>query len=236
MIEVSRVQRVTATELVVDSIRNAIASGTLKVGDRLPPEEELSHSLGVGRSSLREGMRILSAYGVVEIRQGEGTFVVDRVGEKFLDFMGFLPSEDNLLYALELRRVIEIGNIMAICETITDEQIRMLEDVNDELFKEKDYEENILQDIEFHRLLIKFGGNPLLVRINEMIDKMRRALLKTLFQRKGAASGAAVAHRHIIEALRKRDRDECVLAMKNHLSRTIKDARRLQSGEVPEIS
>ena len=136
----SKNQRVTSTELVVDFVRSAIVEGKLRTGNRLPPEEELSKSIGVGRSSLREGMRVLSAYGVVEIRQGEGTFIVDRVTENFLDFMGFIPTEENLISALELRRVIEIGNIIAICSNITTAQIGMLEAVNNELLKEASYE------------------------------------------------------------------------------------------------
>ena len=223
----SKNQRVTSTELVVDFVRSAIVEGKLRTGNRLPPEEELSKSIGVGRSSLREGMRVLSAYGVVEIRQGEGTFIVDRVTENFLDFMGFIPTEENLISALELRRVIEIGNIIAICSNITTAQIGMLEAVNNELLKEASYEENIWQDIEFHKLLISFGDNPLLVRINEMIAKMRREMLQKLFQRKGAASGAAEAHKAIIEALRQHDREACISAVEDHLGRTIKDARKI---------
>lgn len=224
---VNKVQRVTATSQVVESVRSAIASGALKVGDRLPPEDELSEKIGVGRSSLREGMRILAAYGVIEVRQGDGTYVINRMAEHFLSFMGFLPTEENLIYTLELRQVLEVGNIIQICDIITEEEINQVERINQELIKENDYEENIRQDIEFHALLISFAKNPLLTQINDMIGTMRREVLKKLFQRKGAAFGAAEAHKKIIEALRKHDRNECIKAVEEHLGRTIDDASAL---------
>ena len=225
MTSVNKVQRVTDTSQVVESVRSAIANGTLRIGDRLPPEDELSERIGVGRSSLREGMRILAAYGVIEVRQGDGTYVINRMAEHFLSFMGFLPTDANLLYALELRRVLEVGNILQICDTITEDEIRQLEEVNRELMAESDYEENIQQDIEFHALLVSFAKNPLLIQINDMIGAMRRETLKKLFQRKGAASGAAEAHVKIIEALRMHDRSKCIEAVEEHLGRTIDDAK-----------
>ena len=89
------VGRVTATSLVVNTIREAIQKGKLKVGDKLPNETELAKEIGVGRSSFREGIRILAAYGVVEVRQGEGTFIVNKISEQILEFLGFFPSRQN---------------------------------------------------------------------------------------------------------------------------------------------
>ena len=126
---------------------------------------------------------------------------------------------------LELRRVLEVGNILQICDTITEDEIRQLEEVNRELMAESDYEENIQQDIEFHALLVSFAKNPLLIQINDMIGAMRRETLKKLFQRKGAASGAAEAHMKIIEALRMHDRSKCIEAVEEHLGRMIDDAK-----------
>lgn len=74
-IKPSRVSEETAVDAVVNSIRNAIVSGAYKPGDRLPPESELVASLGVSRSTIREAMKTLQAYGVVKIKQGSGTFI-----------------------------------------------------------------------------------------------------------------------------------------------------------------
>lgn len=68
------VKKVTATEQVITSIREALAHKQLKYGDKLPNETELAAKLGVGRSSLREGIKALTAFGILEVRQGDGTF------------------------------------------------------------------------------------------------------------------------------------------------------------------
>ena len=62
--------RRTVTDEVVDYIGNKIRSGIYQTGDKLPNEDELAKEIGVGRSSVREGMKVLKVYGVVEIRQG----------------------------------------------------------------------------------------------------------------------------------------------------------------------
>ena len=60
---------------IVDNITNAIINGELNPGDKIPTEAELSESMGVGRNSVREAIKVLEAYGVVHIKRAEGTFV-----------------------------------------------------------------------------------------------------------------------------------------------------------------
>ena len=124
--------RVSASDLVVNNIRSKIQRGELKVGDRLPVEADLARELNVGRSSLREGIKILTAYGVVESRQGEGTFITDNVARNFFEYMGFFPSKENSEYLVELRRVIEVGNIAAIYDRVTPQQYDQLEKLLEE--------------------------------------------------------------------------------------------------------
>ncbi|HEV7179203.1 MAG TPA: GntR family transcriptional regulator, partial [Candidatus Baltobacteraceae bacterium] len=59
----------------MDRVRALIAAGTYGIGDRLPPETELCALFDVGRSTLREAMRVLASRGIVDVRHGEGTFV-----------------------------------------------------------------------------------------------------------------------------------------------------------------
>ena len=81
--------RTGAVDQVIAYVRYAVKNGTYNVGDKLPNESELAATIGVGRSSLREGMRILATYGIVEIRQGDGTYIIDKTVERFLDFLGY---------------------------------------------------------------------------------------------------------------------------------------------------
>ena len=72
---------------VINRITDAIKTGELKPGDRLPPEMELAESLGVARSSVREAIKILAHLGVLESLRAEGTFVCNGFKESMIDPM-----------------------------------------------------------------------------------------------------------------------------------------------------
>ena len=72
-------ERKTFSRKVVEHIRDLISTGRLKPGDKLPPEREFAQQLGVSRTALREAFKSLSLMGILEIKQGEGTFI-SRVG------------------------------------------------------------------------------------------------------------------------------------------------------------
>ncbi|RMD78800.1 MAG: FadR family transcriptional regulator, partial [Chloroflexi bacterium] len=62
-------------EQVIDHLRQQIATGTYPIGSRLPPEPQLMAQIGVGRSTVREAIRALAHEGLLEVRQGDGTYV-----------------------------------------------------------------------------------------------------------------------------------------------------------------
>src|SRR5213078_4133630 len=78
-------RRGTTSEEVIAQLREMIHRGELRPGDRLPPERDLAKLLGVSRPTLRAGIRSLSAVGVLQSRQGAGTFVVEANASPILD-------------------------------------------------------------------------------------------------------------------------------------------------------
>jgi len=220
-------ERVTATNQVVNAIKYAIQSGKLKIGDKLPREADMAEELGVGRSSLREGIKILNTYGVVESRHGEGTFIVDNSAKNFFEFMGFFPSKENTIYYLELRRVVEVGNIIHICESITDEEIAKLESLADILGQEATIEDYAEADRAFHHTLISYTQNPMLIQINNMIANMRSILLYRIFCYPEIVQDAYTAHHGIISALKNRDLNKCIDAVSSHIDKTQEHADKL---------
>ena len=84
------------SDVVAASLERRILEGSLKPGDRLPPERELAVELGVSRPSLREAIQKLVSKGMVQSRQGGGTFVTDRLESTFFDpwheMMGTHPT------------------------------------------------------------------------------------------------------------------------------------------------
>lgn len=217
-----RMERVNATDLVVNYVRTAIQEGELKFGDKLPREADIAQQLGVGRSSLREGMKILNAYGVIESRQGEGTYIVDNRAHNFFEFMGFCPTQENQMYFLELRRVIEVGNIATIYNRLQPSDLEELERLASVLDRpglpEEDY---IAADKEFHQYLIGFTNNPMTIQINNMLSDLRTDLLQRLFAHSEIIEDARVAHHRIVDALRAQDLNACIEAVSKHLNTTV---------------
>lgn len=215
--EFKKVERVSATMQVVNTIKAALQSGKLKVGDKLPSEAELSREFGVGRSSLREGMRILAAYGVVEIRQGEGTFVVNRFAEHVFEFMGFLPNRENIIYMSDMRRVIETGCASLIFDKLSDEQCSELEALSLEISPDGSTEHNVDVDTKFHEKLISYTENPLIIETYHMMRLMMSAMMDTLMGKRDVVQDARNAHLAICQAIRARDYSKLYAAIDTHM-------------------
>lgn len=199
-------------------VKTAIQKGELKVGDKLPREADIAQELNVGRSSLREGLKILHAYGVIEARQGEGTFVVDNRARTLVEFMSFVSSEENMHHFLGLRRILEVGNIVDLQGKMRLKDIEELERLNSVFFERglpvQDY---IDADKAFHNFMISFSRNPMLIQINNMIANLSEALLVRLFAEEKNICDVAEGHRKILEALKANDMEKSIEAIGSHL-------------------
>src|SRR5215213_10520459 len=121
---------INTSEEVVSQLRNMIHSGALSAGDRLPPERDLAKILGVSRPTLRAGIRSLASVGILQSRQGAGTFVAVAEDSPTLD-----TSALRLLSALhgftsdemfEARLALEMSIAGLAAERATSEQMAQL--------------------------------------------------------------------------------------------------------------
>src|SRR6202171_2729723 len=100
----------SVTEGAIDKIRELIVSGSWGPGDRLPKESELAAQLGLSRNSLREAVRALSQLRVLEVRQGDGSYVSSLEPDLLLESTGFISHlllGDTALALYEVRRILE---------------------------------------------------------------------------------------------------------------------------------
>ena len=220
MLAMNTTNRLGAVDQVVAYVKGGIQSGDLKVGDKLPNEADLAAMIGVGRSSLREGMRILNAYGLVDIRQGDGTYIDNKSEEKFIEILN-LQTTGNYQYLMELRRVLETGSIALVCPKITDPQIEELQELVDMLVPTNDIAKVVDADRAFHTKLIEITGNPLIISLNNMIYQNRMSLLLTILTDKAILDDAKTAHQAILDALRSRNVTQCIEAVTRHLDVTL---------------
>ena len=214
-----KTKKISTSNQVVNILKEAIENGTFKVGDKLPNEADLSEQLGVGRSSIREGMRILSGYGLVDIRQGEGTFVADNSAEQIMGFMGYEGDSRDFQYLSQMRHICESGCINLIMKKhLNTSLLKTLEKLVEDLEKAETTEDAVTADERFHKLLFDYTENPILIRLYAMVSKLINNLMTGLMQYEDVRRDARIAHRQILEAIESGDRDQAIYKMEEHLN------------------
>ena len=199
------------TDRAIEHIKDMIVSGELRPGDRLPREVELAGRLGLSRNSLREAVKALSLIGVLDVRQGDGTYVTSLQPDVLLDTVGFvleLHRDDSVLHLLEVRRIIEPAATALAAGTMSDEEIAKLGELGDSLGADADVNERIAVDLEFHRRIAIGSGNPALASLIESLSAptLRARVWRGLTQ-EGAALRTYEQHHAIQQALAARRPD-----------------------------
>jgi GntR family transcriptional repressor for pyruvate dehydrogenase complex len=215
------------TDTVVTGIKDMITSGTLKAGSRLPVEKDLALELGVSRSSLREGVRALASMGVLETRQGDGTYVTSLHPSLLLAPMGFLvdlQDVDDLSHVQAVRRVLETEAAGRAAISISDEALDEGEailasvDALTAADARQSYEAFIEADIAFHRVVAHAAGNPALEALIEALSSRTiRARTWRAMTEQGVLAVTHGEHRAILHSLRLHDPEGARLRMGTHL-------------------
>jgi DNA-binding FadR family transcriptional regulator len=214
------------TDVVVESIRQLIVDGRLRPGDRLPVEKELAAGLGVSRNALREGVRALSMMGVLETRQGDGTYVTKLDSAMLLAPMGFvvdLHDGAGTHHLHAVRRILETEAAAQAARQIGAEELAAAADLlrrnQLELALEQPNHEAVIEnDIAFHRLIAQAAGNPVLAALIDalggrtMRDRLRRSISEP-----GADETSHREHQSILAALTARDPERAGTRMAAHL-------------------
>jgi GntR family transcriptional repressor for pyruvate dehydrogenase complex len=220
-------EKIAAAEIVVDRVRGLIEGGKLRAGDRLPAERELARELGVSRPSVRSGLKSLAAMGVVQIRQGAGTFIT--AGPPRLDYepLSFLAALHGFTRAqmFEARLVLEV-TVASLAAERTREAPERLIAISDEttgMFATLDEPARFLDhDIRFHRAVAAAADNPILYSLVEMVSTMFRQLRQLTIGRAHDFRQAAEEHRVIYQAIRAHDPERARRAMSDHLERALR--------------
>jgi len=161
----SKLKNTKISEAVADQILKMIENNTLKVGDKLPTESELEVKLGVSRTAIREGMQRLKMINVLEVKPGRGTFISSRAKTNLLNFtnLNLKYNKKTLLEILELRKMIELGNIELIFEKKNDEDLKEIKSCLEH--HEKDIGSIFPPegDLSFHAALARATHNSVLI-------------------------------------------------------------------------
>jgi GntR family transcriptional repressor for pyruvate dehydrogenase complex len=199
------------TDDAIVKIKQMITSGELRPGDRLPRESDLAERLGLSRNSLREAVRALSLIHVLDVRQGDGTYVTSLEPSLLLDAMAFVVDfhrDDTVLQFFEVRRILEPAAAAMAASAMTDEDIRSLRKLLDDLGPRPTVEQLVANDIEFHRRIAAGSGNQVLCSLIEGLSgPTQRARIWRGLTQKDAVTRTLDEHRLIYDAIADRQPD-----------------------------
>lgn len=207
-----KASRESATDVVIKSFKKLLITNVLRPGDKLPSEMEISQSLGVSRGSVREAMKILSAYGIVSIKRGDGTYIADNTDGILFDPLLFrlIVKSNDINDSKELREMIELGIIKLAIDNATENDIRLLEDIYN--YTVRLVNENLMNgdaiietELMFHTALGKATGNKMVQTIyNFVMELYVPNIYKNIIHDRFGVE-AVECHRPIIEAIKNRD-------------------------------
>jgi GntR family transcriptional repressor for pyruvate dehydrogenase complex len=210
------------TEQVVARVYELIKREEMKPGERLPPERELSKQLGISRPALRAALSSLISMGVLQSRQGAGTFLVD--GPPALDSepLRLLAELHGFSYVhmFETRLILEVGAAGLAAERATGEQLAtMSEEIADMFAALNDPQQFLVHDVAFHRAVAAASGNPTLATLVEMVSAILYERRRETIGRAHDFKEAVELHRRVYRAIRARKPDEAREAMREHIMR-----------------
>ncbi|MFJ3233187.1 FadR/GntR family transcriptional regulator [Streptomyces sp. NPDC086787] len=197
------------TDEAIEKIKDLIVSGALGPGDRLPREHDLAAGLGLSRNSLREAVRALSLLRILDVRQGDGTYVGSLEPGSLLTATGFavdVQRDGTALEFLAVRRVLEPAATAMAAARISERRLDLLGDRLDALGAESPVDELASCDLEFHRTIAWDAGNSVLsALLDALAAPAARARVWQGTTQEGAVGRVLDEHRSIVAALRDRD-------------------------------
>jgi GntR family transcriptional repressor for pyruvate dehydrogenase complex len=210
------------TDEAILRIKAMIVSGQLKPGQRLPPEAALAEQLGLSRNSLREAVRALALINILDVRQGDGTYVTSLEPELLLDALTFVVEfhrDESVLEFLRVRRILEPAAAAMAAMTIGPDELAALEANLRTSSPDADPEDLIKLDIEFHRLVGVASGNQVLASLIEGLSgPTNRARVWRGRTQAGSSERTVNEHRAILEALAAHEPELAHAAMVNHVA------------------
>ena len=199
------------TDQAITKIKDLIVEGEFAPGDRLPKETELAERLGLSRNSLREAVRALTLVGVLEPRQGDGTYVTSLEPELLLagtSFVSDLLAGPTLREVHAVRRILEPVATALATPRLADDDFAAIEESLERMDTAETTQAFIDADVDFHRVIVGACGNATLASlIQNLSGGTLRARVWRAIHERGAVESTRRLHHDIYDALRQRDAD-----------------------------
>lgn len=189
-----------------DYLMDAIISGELKPGDKLPTDRSLSATYGVGRSSIREALKVLSVLGLINILPGNGTFVASKHTDFFLAPLSWslFVGQHDALHLLEVRSIIEAETAEMAATRMDAESKDNLAAIYEQMqasYRSEDFQAFLDSDLDFHLAIASCSGNPVLHRLLLTSRRLLSSISKGGMRKISYINEIAAEHAAIYDAV-----------------------------------
>ncbi|MBA5776184.1 FadR family transcriptional regulator [Stappia sp. F7233] len=215
----------SAVDSVVHQIRELIADAGLKVGDSLPTERELCAQFSASRNTVREAMRILKAYGLVDVRPKVGATITDNRMSRAFELFSFNTMEVSLKTFSDVqafRALLEVGSVEQIFDRLVDRDIDDLRRINADLSRIHDMAEASQVDFDFHVRLIAILDNAAILDVYKVMKPIILRIMQKGKTRRTFKTETYSEHEEVIDALSARDRLAFQYRLRGHLMKGFK--------------
>lgn len=223
IVEYKQIKPKKIYEEVAETILSWIKNGELNPGDKLDSVHQLAEKFQVGRAAIREALSALRAMGLIEMKQGEGTYV-----KKFDPSMVTFPisavmNSKDIFHLLEVRKILEAGSAYASAQKRTQNDLTKMDKALNRMNKMLD-DQNLGEeaDIDFHLAIANATQNPILINLMNsvsemMIENMRETRRLILFSKPENSEQLYQQHVEILMAIKNKEHDLARQIMINHL-------------------
>ncbi len=210
----------SAVDTVVQQIRDLIASSRLTVGDSLPTERDLCAQFNASRNTVREAMRILKAYGLVEVRPKVGATITDNRMSRAFELFSFNTMELSRKAFSDvqaLRSLFEVSPAEDILDRLREKDIDDLNEINAKLAENHDLNEASEIDYAFHLRLVSILDNAAILDVYAVMKPVILRIMQKGKTRRTFMTGTFSEHQGVVEALATRDRLAFQYRLRTHL-------------------
>ncbi|KMY50911.1 FadR/GntR family transcriptional regulator [Peribacillus loiseleuriae] len=207
------------TDEIIEQLKNKIFSGEYKVGDRLPPEPQLMEEFAVGRSTLREAIKVLVHARILEVKQGKGTHILSLEWTNETSFNQLLNQADqNDVYEARAMLDQEVARLAA--RRRTDEDLLQIKTCLDQRYKalqQGNYATYVEADIDFHLAIAKASGNQVLYNLYQSFIPVLRKILSSLIVHVTNYNDNSEIHEDLYQAILAQDEEKAIHSVNQNL-------------------
>ncbi len=216
----STIKRQNIYVQVIEHLKRYIIENGLQPGDRLPTEAVLSEQLGVSRLSIREALKVMESFGIVQTKPRDGSRLMSLTMKPMTDHLRFLIEVSGVTFAemASARCLLECSILPIVIDNIEDKDLKCMENILDEMRERSKKGETIhALDMEFHQVISRASKNRVLDGVGEMIREFFEQFLECEEFREEQWKSVE-EHEQLFKAIQSKDTNSAVKIMASHLS------------------